>query len=98
MITLTVLPANFSFITPNPNNGNFQVRVRNTGNPVRKVREIMVFDRKGSRLYSNTFISDGVNDIDVMEVQLQNVSNGTYFMTLYENGFVVKTAQVYVNK
>lgn len=98
VITLTVLPANFSFITPNPNNGNFQVRVRNTGNPVRKVREIMVFDRKGSRLYANTFISDGVNDIDVMDVQLQNVSNGTYFMTLYENGFVVKTAQVYVNK
>lgn len=96
-ITLTVLPANFAFITPNANDGNFAVRVRNT-QAGHVVREVMVFDRKGARVYAKSFVSNRTGDIDVLDIQMSNVAAGSYFLTLYENGYVVKTALVYINK
>jgi hypothetical protein len=96
-ITMTVAQPNYAFLSPNPNDGNFAIRVTNPASS-RVMREVMVFDRKGARVYAKVFVSSQGTAVETMNISLPNVANGAYFVSLYENGYVVKTVLIYINK
>jgi hypothetical protein len=97
-LIITLAEPNFSFITPNPNNGVFQVRVRNASGSTPVQRLVAVYDAKGSRVYAKYYTSNPGTAVDVMQVDMRNVAAGNYMLVLTEDGKFVRSAQVHVNR
>lgn len=97
-LNITVREPNFAFITPNPNNGFFQVRVVNNADNMNAKRLIVVYDTKGARVFAKYFTANASLSIDVMDVDMRNVAAGNYMLAYYENGIFIKAAQVHVNR
>lgn len=97
-LIITLAEPNFSFITPNPNNGVFQVRVRNASGSAPVQRLVAVYDAKGSRVYAKYYTSNPGTAVDVMQVDMRNVAAGNYMLVLTEDGKFVRSAQVHVNR
>ncbi|HML57881.1 MAG TPA: T9SS type A sorting domain-containing protein [Ferruginibacter sp.] len=85
-------------MTPNPNNGVFQVRVRNASGSAPVQRLVAVYDAKGSRVYAKYYTSNPGTAVDVMQVDMRNVAAGNYMLVLTEDGKFVRSAQVHVNR
>ena len=85
-ITITAIPVNrfFSFITPNPNNGRFNVNYANTGT-LTPSRVITIFDSKGSLIYMKTFSVNAANPIEVMDVDITDLPSGIYHLLLSDS-------------
>jgi len=65
------------FISPNPNNGIFQVRYTSTiGSSVS--RTIIIYDNKGARVYSKTF--SVIRPYNNMDVDMRKNGRGLYFI------------------
>ncbi|HRN80353.1 MAG TPA: M36 family metallopeptidase [Ferruginibacter sp.] len=97
-LIITLAEPNFSFITPNPNNGVFQVRVRNTAGNTPAQRLVAVYDAKGSRVYAKYYTSNPGTSVEVMQVDMRNVAAGNYMLVLMEDGKFIRSAQVHVNR
>jgi hypothetical protein len=97
-LTITVRAPNFAFISPNPNNGTFYVRMSNSGLSTNAKRMVMVYDAKGARVFAKPFNATVANSFDTYEIELGNVAAGVYSLVVYENGVFKKSAQVYINR
>ncbi|RYE22693.1 MAG: T9SS type A sorting domain-containing protein [Sphingobacteriales bacterium] len=94
---LEIVPADLdvTFISPNPNNGRFIVRYPNL-NTTATSRAVLVYDAKGARIFHKVYpISQGTM-VEIMEVDLRNVSKGIYLVALVENGKKVKSGKILV--
>lgn len=70
---------NYSLVSPNPNNGQFQVRY--PGNPAGTASVfINLFDAKGARVYQKAYTVGTAYQI--MDVDVRRLSRGTYMLTL----------------
>ena len=70
------------FIYPNPSSGKFQVRyfsVAGNNTP----RTINIYDAKGAKIYSHVYTVNG--SYERMDVNLENVNAGIYFVDLWDN-------------
>ena len=77
-------------IYPNPNNGNFEVELKNGSNVNAK---ITIYNIVGKLIYEND-----VNDTTLIKsIKLNNVPNGIYFVKLKSNT-VNFTKKIIVNK
>jgi subtilisin-like proprotein convertase family protein len=84
------------WIYPNPTDGQFQVRLYNTGDPTER-REISVYNMSGARVASKTFVLTNANGPYLrMDFDLRAMGAGTYvvkvadhFGKVITSGFVV---------
>lgn len=81
------------FIYPNPSSGKFQVRYFSAGGS-NTPRTINIYDAKGAKIYSKVYTVSGA--YDRMDVNLDNVSAGIYFLDLWENNKRVATGKVVI--
>jgi uncharacterized repeat protein (TIGR01451 family) len=72
-------------VYPNPNKGSFKVRVDDFGNGNAN-RQLLVFDGKGSRVFSKRY---GVSSNQLIDVQL-NVPRGIYLIVLTDETGKIK--------
>ncbi len=96
VITITTQIPTFTFITPNPNNGQFAIRMTNSGVNA-KERHVVIYDSKGARVYNKVFAVTTGAEPEVMNVTIKNVISGIYMITIFENNKAVKTAKVYIH-
>jgi hypothetical protein len=94
--TITVRDSvnNITFIYPNPNKGQFQVRfegVPYNGYP----RIITMYDAKGARVYRKSYTV--TSSYEIMNVNVPQFSSGTYSLVLSDiNGTTLATGQVVI--
>lgn len=82
------------FITPNPNNGLFQVRYTSV-NGTTTLRMLTVYDNKGARVYSKTF--SVIRPYNSMNVDMRNQGRGLYFIVVSDaNGNKLTEGKVIV--
>ena len=76
---------NSFFIYPSPNNGQFHVRFYNnpTGSDYGSPRKVVIYDSKGSRVYSRAYTMVGPY-VD-MQVNLSNFGKGVYSVDLVDS-------------
>lgn len=84
-----------SFITPNPNNGVFTIRMSNTSVTTSE-RHVVIYDAKGARVFNKVFAVTAGQTIESMQVNLRRVPAGIYMVTVFENNKAVITRQVYI--
>ncbi len=70
------------FIYPNPNNGIFQVRFNDKLNGESYPLQIIIYDSKGSRVYSKSYSVSPT--FGRMDVDMRKVSSGVYFVDLVD--------------
>ncbi len=80
IISIRDSSSNELFIYPNPSSGRFQVRYYLSGGNTASARTIVVYDSKGSRVFSQQFPALG--GYTRMDVGLSNMQSGIYFVEL----------------
>ena len=83
------------FIYPNPNNGIFQVRYNDKLNGESYPLQIIIYDSKGSRVYSKSY--SVAPTFGRMDVDLRNVASGVYFVDLIDaSGMRLQTGKAVI--
>ncbi|MEI7979362.1 MAG: PKD domain-containing protein [Bacteroidota bacterium] len=78
---------------PNPNEGNFNISVKNLGI---KTGNYVIVDLLGRTVYENTYDVSTNNNIEINNL---NIPSGTYFIVLSNNGIIQARKQfVLINK
>jgi hypothetical protein len=94
-ISVTAAPNDILFIYPSPNTGTFQVRYQSLENNILLPRTVSVFDSKGSRIYTKTYIINA--PYGRMDVFMPNHAKGVYRVELSDrNGNRIKTGSVLI--
>jgi hypothetical protein len=85
---------NYTFIYPNPNRGQFQVRFE--GIPYNgQARTITMYDAKGARVYRKAF--NVSTSYEVMNVNVEQLSRGVYTLVLSDaSGVTLATGKVVI--
>ncbi len=85
---------NYTFIYPNPNKGQFQVRFE--GIPYNgQARTITMYDAKGSRVYRKAYRVS--SSYEVMDVNVEQFSRGVYTLVLSDaSGATLATGKVVI--
>jgi hypothetical protein len=85
---------NYTFIYPNPNRGQFQVRFE--GIPYNgQARTITMYDAKGARVYRKDYHVSA--SYEVMDVNVQKFSRGVYTLVLSDaSGITLATGKVVI--
>ena len=83
IVVITATESNKLFISPNPNNGSFNVSFYNSTGMNAK-RSISIFDSKGALLYKKEFTVTGFYTL--LPVNIKTVSSGNYFVLLFDEG------------
>ncbi|HCY90569.1 MAG TPA: hypothetical protein DHV17_09950 [Chitinophagaceae bacterium] len=76
------LITNTTFIFPNPNNGQFQVR-DNSRSLISPLRWVIIYDSKGARVFRKQYSSAGNGS--VLDVFIKKISAGTYALVLTDS-------------
>ena len=94
VLTVRDTVLNYTFIYPNPNNGEFQVRW--DGVPVNgQPRLITMYDAKGARVYQKAYTITSA--FQVMDVKVKFLSKGVYAVVLTDaSGNKLATGKVVI--
>lgn len=94
VVTITANVSDKLFIFPSPNDGNFSVSYYNSSNSS-VLREITVFDSKGSRVFDKRFTISG--PYTIIPVNLIRASRGIYYVVVSDaNGKRLIDGKVHV--
>ncbi len=95
-VTIRDSVSNQLFVSPNPNQGQFQVRYYSAStSPV--ARTLAVYDSKGARVYSAPYTVS--TPYDLMQVDMPRASNGTYIIYLLDaSGNKIATGKVVIQR
>lgn len=81
-LNLTIRSVASAFISPNPNKGSFDINYSDKVRGISTKFKVLIFDAKGSRVYNNVFVSDGITLNAHLDIS--KLPAGIYYLDLID--------------